>query len=67
MPDYEKSFKKYEKAYELNQGDSEILFMLGLMHSYGVGCELDDPKVRIQHFFYVIQFSLGINVYGGIS
>ena len=44
-PNYEKALEKFENAYALNNGDSEILFMLGLMYSYGIGCELDDPKV----------------------
>ena len=30
----------------MNHGDSEILFMMGVMYSYGVGCDLDDPKVE---------------------
>lgn len=47
VPNYEKSLKKYESAYELDQSDSEVIFMIGLMYNYGVGCELDATKVHI--------------------
>ena len=47
MPDYEKALKKFEMAYELNQSDSDVLFMIGLMYSYGIGCKLDSPKVNL--------------------
>ena len=58
LPDYEKALEKYEKAYEMNQGDSEVLFMLGLMYSYGVGCELDDPKVQRKGILWALLIVL---------
>lgn len=44
-PNYKKALESFENAYKIDQSDSNVLFMIGLMYSYGVGCELDSPKV----------------------
>ena len=51
----------------MNQEDSEVLFMLGLMYSYGVGCELDDPKVQRILMRDLYNCFIGINFHVGCS
>lgn len=47
LPNYEMALKKYEQAYEANQADSDVLLMLGMFYSYGIGCELNHTKVYL--------------------
>jgi TPR repeat protein len=58
-PNYEKALKSFENAYKIDQSESDVIFMIGLMYNYGVGCELDSPKVLkiwIHNQFLILNF-----------
>lgn len=51
LPDYARAMSKLEQFYSANQSDRAVLFLLGVMYTYGIGCSQDSVKgIMFYHF-----------------